>query len=164
MDMAAASRSNWWAKLFGRADMARATVLEVLRHLYVREKQHAMRYGQHAEKMLYPQFHDGLSKLASEEDKHAQLIAAKIEDLGGELPEVIPIKVAHEPNSWSYLRTDLEEEQRCAGELVGDPAVLGGEFGEVAELLDQIDKDGRRHRAELRDMLARSDPQASDRA
>jgi len=31
----------------------------------------------------------------------------------------------------------------------------------VAELLERIDGEGKRHRAQLRDMLARSDPQSA---
>ena len=156
--------SHWRARLIGSRDTARGLVLEVLCHRYVRERQHAMRYVQHAEKMIYPQFRDALGRLAAEEEKHAKLIAAEIKKLGGKLPEVISIHVAHEPNSWYYLRTDLEEEQRCAGELEADLPTLRADYPDIAELLDRIESDGKRHRAKIRDMLARSDPQATDRA
>jgi rubrerythrin len=142
----------------------RDAVLNILCHRYVREKQHAMRYSQHADRMRYPQFRDALDGLAAEERKHAELIAAKIQEMGGELPEFVPIHVAHEPNSWSYLRTDLEEERRCAGELEEDLPMLSDEYPDVAELLGQIESDGEQHRSRIRDMLARSDPQAADRA
>jgi rubrerythrin len=153
--------SDWWGKFSGYKDDGRAAVLNVLRHRYVREKQHAMRYRQHAERMHYPQFRDGLFSLAAVEEKHAESIASKIKDLGEKLPDVIPIHVAQEQNSWLYLRTDLEEEQRCAGELQDDLPAITGEFPEVAELLERIDGEGKRHRAQLRDMLARSDPQSA---
>ena len=65
-----------------------------------------MRYHQHAEKMRYPQFRDALSDLAAKEGIHAGLIAEKIREFGAELPDVVPIHVAHEQNSWYYLRTD----------------------------------------------------------
>jgi rubrerythrin len=152
---------HWWGKLFGSDN--RAAVLNVLRHRYVREKQHAMRYRQHAERIHYPQFREALIGIAAEEEKHAELIATKIEELGEKLPDVIPIHVAKEQNSWHYLRTDLEEEQRCTGELKDDLPALSGEFPEIAGLLERIDADGKRHRAQLRDMLARSDPQSSGR-
>lgn len=154
-------RSNWWAKLFGSRDRSCAAIVKVLQHRYVREQQHGMRYRQHAERMRYPQFRDALSDLAAEERKHAGLIAEKIREFGAELPDVVPIHVAHEQNSWYYLRTDLEEEQRCAGELEADLPVLRAEYHDVAELLKRIERDGRRHRAIIRDMLARSDPQAA---
>ena len=156
--------SDWWRSFLGLNNDGRAQVLELLRHRYVREKQHAMRYRQHAEKMIYPQFRDALGRLAAEEETHAKLIAAEIKKLGGKLPEVITIHVAHEPNSWYYLRTDLEEEQRCAGELGADLPILRTDYPEVAELLDRIERDGKSHRAIIRDMLARSDPRVADRA
>lgn len=109
---------GWRRKPFGSAGLD--AVLSVLRHRYVREKQHAMRYRQHAERMSYPKFRDALLGIAAEEELHAQWLAAKILDLGEKLPEVIPIHVPREQNSWFYLRTDLEEERRCCGELQND--------------------------------------------
>lgn len=151
--------SDWRRKLLGvKDDGRRAAALNVLRHRYVRDRQHAMRYRQHAERMHYPEFRDALISLSAEEEKHAELIGAKIKDLGENLPNVIPIYVAKEQNSWHYLRTDLEEEQRCAGELRYDLPALNGKFPEIAELLERIESDGQRHRAQIRDMLARSDP------
>jgi hypothetical protein len=157
-------RMNWldrWKKSFGSKGEARAAVLDVLNDRYIREKQHVTRYRQHAERMRYSQFHDALLSLAAEEEQHAESIGAKIRDLGENLPDVIPICVPREQNSWYYLRTDLEEERRCAGGLRDTLPALSGEFPEIAELLEHIESDGRRHRAQIRDMLARSDPQAS---
>jgi hypothetical protein len=42
--------------------------------------------------------------------------------------------------------------------------MLSDEYPDVAELLGQIESDGEQHRSRIRDMLARSDPQAADRA
>ena len=146
--------SDWWRHLSGAGEQAREAVLDLLRHRYVREKQHAMRYRQHAER-IHPRFRATLIDMAAEEERHAASVGAKISDLGERPPEVIPIHVAKEENSWSYLRTDLEEEQRCAGESSELPAIQG-EFPEIAALLERIDHDSRRHRAKLRDMLASS--------
>lgn len=154
-------RVRWLKWLRGSADEERASVAELLRHRYVREKQHAMRYSQHAERMRYPQFRDTLAAMASEEESHAGLIAEKIKALGDQVPDVIPIHVAKEANAWHYLRTDLEEEDRCAGELHRDLARLRANFPDVAELLEGVETDGERHRVRLRDMISRSDPQAA---
>jgi hypothetical protein len=89
------------------------------------------------------------------------MIEEKLAALGESPPEVVPVHPAAEQNSWYYLRTDLEEEQRCIGELEADLAALGGEFSGIAELLRRIESESRGHRAEIRDMLARSDPQAA---
>ena len=73
--MAAAKNwATWWAKVFGSENAKRKAVLDVLCHRYVREKQHAMRYRQHAERMHYPQFRDELLGLAAEEEEHAESI------------------------------------------------------------------------------------------
>lgn len=157
-------RIDWldlWKKLFGSGDNARAAVLSVLRHRYVREKQHAMRYRQHAERILEPQVRAALISMAAQEEKHAGSIGAKIIDLGEKLPDFVPIHVAKEENSWLYLRTDLEEERRCAGELKEDLPAVSSAFPDVAQLLERIDGDGKRHREKLREMLARGDPQRS---
>src|ERR687891_846002 len=155
------SSSNQREKLGSRSDETRGAVLDILRHCYFREKQHAMRYRQHAERMRYSEFRGALVSIASEEEKHAAWIGAKMKDLGEKVPDVIPIRVAKEPNSWYYLRTDLEDEQRCAGELQDDLAMLRGEFPNIAELLECIEHDCRRHRAQLRDMRGPSDPQSA---
>ncbi|HEY5543215.1 MAG TPA: ferritin-like domain-containing protein [Candidatus Binatia bacterium] len=145
-------------QLLPTGEQAWGTVLEFLRHRYVREKQHAMRYRQHAER-IDPQFRDTLIRMAAEEEQHAASIGARIRDLGEKLPDVIPIHVAREDNSWSYLRTDLDEEQRCRGELSDLPAV-SGDFPEIVDLLQRMDTDSQSHRAKLREMLERSVPQS----
>ncbi|HEU4345986.1 MAG TPA: ferritin-like domain-containing protein [Candidatus Binatia bacterium] len=157
-------RSKWldtWRKLLGVRQQARTVVLHLLRHRYVKEKQHAMRCRQHAERMCYPQFREVLVRIATEEEKHADLIGAKLQSLGEKLPDVIPIHFAKEQNTWSYLRTDLMEEQRCAAELEDDLLALHGEFPEIAEFLGGMASDGKRHREQLRALLARSDPQSA---
>jgi rubrerythrin len=153
-------RKNWWRLLLGSGDEGWSSVVEILCRRYMREKQHAMRYRQHGQRMHYPQFRDTLVRLAAEEEKHASMIAKKIKALGAALPDVIPIHVPQETNSWHYLRTDLEEEQRCAGELHEVLPGLSREFPDVVELIERIEDDGKKHRAQLREMLARSDPQS----
>lgn len=152
-------RTKWLEALVGTSDADREAIIAILQRRYVREKQQAMRYRQHAERMRYPQFRATLIRLAEEEEKHAEKIADKLSALGADLPEVVSVHVAHEPNSWYYLKTDLDEEQRCAGEL-HEGLSAAPEFADVIELLASIERDGSRHRAEIRDMLARSDPQA----
>lgn len=154
-------RSNRRTAFFGGGNDVKPLALELLRHCYARERQHAMRYRQHAERMRYTQFREALIRLAQAEDEHAAAVARQIEALGGALPDVIPIHVAREQNSWRYPRTDLEEEQRCTGEIEADASAISAEFPEVAELLRRIERDARGHRARLRNMLARSDPQAA---
>ena len=157
----ARKRSNWWSTFFGVRQEARPLALDLLLGCYIREKQQATRYREHAERMRYEQFRQALIRMAQVQDANAAALAQKIEALGEPVPDVPPVDVADERNSWYYLRSDLEEEQRTAGELSGDLLAISAEFPEVAEILRRIDNDGRKNRAELRDMLARSDPQAA---
>jgi hypothetical protein len=79
-------------------------------------------------------------------------------DLGEKLTDVIPIR--SEQNSWFYLRAGLEEERRCCGELQNDLPPFTTSLRKTAELLKRIESDGSKHRTEIRDMLARTDPQS----
>lgn len=159
--VAAHKHPSWLATFFGAGEGDRELALELLRQAFVREKQHAMRYRQHGEKMRYTHFRERLIRLAQAEDRHAALIEQKLAGLGDQAPEVVPVRVSSEQNSWYYLRNDLEEEQRCAGELEADLAVIARDYPGIADLLRRIEREGRTHRAELRDMLAKSDAQAA---
>jgi hypothetical protein len=63
--------------------------------------------------MQYPQFREKLLHIATDKSKHAEWIAEKIATLAGKLPEV-PERRSMDENSWQYLLTDLEEENRSA--------------------------------------------------
>jgi rubrerythrin len=136
------------------------TVLNILRYRYADEKQHAARLNQHAEKMRYPQFREALRRIAADESKHADWIAKKIEGLGGTLLAVTEVR-SDQKNSWQYLLEDLEEERRCSADLEDDMLAIRSDYPDVDELLERIDEDERKHRDEIREMLMRSDPQAS---
>lgn len=149
------SRKRWLGSDEDEVSMA---VLNALRHCYVRESQHAMRYRQHAERARNAEFRRELLRIAAEEQKHAQSLAAEIENIRGALPDVIPIHVAKEQNLWSYLRTDLEEEERCAAEVKDDLLMIRGKSPHIAALLKHIDADCESHWVRVRAMLAESDP------
>jgi rubrerythrin len=136
------------------------TVLGILRHRYVDEKQHADRFIRHAQELHYPQFREALLRIASEELKHADAIAEKIKKLGGWLPAVLKTSPDEERNSWRCLLEDLEEERRCAAELEEETLSVESGYPDVIELLHGIEEEERRHRDEMRQMLMRSDPQA----
>ena len=144
----------------GRADPTNEllTVLNVLDHCYVRESQHVLHYRQHVERIHHPKVREELSRIAAQEQKHVEALGAAITRLGAKVPDVVPVHTAKEQNCWLYLRTDLEEEERCGGELRDDLLVMADKFPEVACLLHKIDEDCKRHYAQLRAMLADSDP------
>jgi rubrerythrin len=158
--MASGMRHEPWAKLLEPGNDLRAAVLNVLRRCYVREKQHAMRFRQHAERVETPNLHWALLSIALEEDKHAESIGEKLDALQAKRPKVFPVHFAKEENSWDYLRTDLQEEHRCDGELKENLSALRGEFPEIAELIDRLESDGERHRRQIRELMARCEPES----
>jgi rubrerythrin len=144
-----------WRRLVGLPKENKA--LEILRRLYVEESQHLALFAQHARGMQYPQFRPKLEKIAVQEAAHIDSIGQQIKALGGSLPVLQPSKPVG-GNSWEVLRAALEDESRCAGELLEHAARLEGDFPQVAELLRSIYEDEQRHRDEIQDMLMRSDP------
>jgi bacterioferritin (cytochrome b1) len=158
--MAVTDGLSWWRRFLGASDDLRSSGLTLLLRRYVREKQNAMRYGEHAERMQYPQYRDALRRMAAEAEKHAEAMAEKIKNLGGRLPDVTPVPIGKELNSWHYIKSDLEEEQRDADDLQDELPAAAGAFPDIADLFEQIERDGKKHRTQLRDMLARSDPQS----
>ena len=153
------SWSDWWRQFLGLSADGYREVLKILQDRYVEEMHHVQRYAQHAGKMQYPQFRERLMAIAADEARHAEWLADKITLFGGKLPSV-PETPAAEKNSWQYLLGDVDEEKRCSEELIEQMQTLRDEMPDVAEMLERIYEDGEKHRAEIRDMLMRSDPQA----
>jgi bacterioferritin (cytochrome b1) len=106
--------------------------------------------------MQYPQFREKLLYIALEKTKHAEWIAEKIAALGGKLPEV-PERRSMDENSWQYLLTDLEGENRSADHLPEQIWSIGSDHRDVTTLLRRIDDEEKNYRGEIRAMLMRSD-------
>ena len=75
----------------------------------------------------------------------------------GTLPEVTGERASTEQSSWQYLLKDLNEEGHCAGELMEQIWAVAPDYPDIAMLLERVSKDEKKHRDEIRDMLARSD-------
>ena len=139
--------------------MATMKSSEILQDRYVDEMHHARLYTQHAGRMQYPQFRERLLAIAADEARHAEWLAEKITLFGGKLPSVPEIP-ASEKTSWQYLLADVDEEKQCSDELIERMQTVRNELPDIAEVLERIFEDGEKHRAEIRDMLMRSDPQS----
>jgi rubrerythrin len=133
--------------------------VELLRERFLDESRHVTSFTQHAEKMQYPQFRERLLHIAEEEAKHRDRIAEKISTFGGQLPEM-PEVTPSEKNSWQYLLADLEAERQCAAEIEEEIREIKPELPAVAEMLERIQEDGKRHRKEIREMLMKRSPGA----
>jgi rubrerythrin len=150
---------DWWRGFLGFSSDGRRKAIEILQQQYIEANQSAARFSQHARRMQYPQFREKLLRIAADESKHSDWIAEKIRRLGGALPAVQAVEVSG-GNSWQALLADLEEERRAAAEFWDEVYELGTEFPDVVELLQRVYEDGKIHRAEIMEMLIRSDPQA----
>jgi rubrerythrin len=148
------THQNWT----GSAADGRDIAIRVLRRRYVREKQHVMRFRQHAERMECEKFREALLRIAAKEDEHAKWIAAKIKTLGGEPPAVIEVHCTNE-STWDYLRSDLDDERRCVDEVEEEKLVIQSQFPDIVALLELIEDDAMKHREEIREMLKESEPQ-----
>ena len=153
------SWSDWWRKFLGFSPDGYRAVVKILQDRYIDEMRHVRRYTQHAQRMQYPQFRERLLRIAADEARHAEWLAEKITLFGGELPNVPDVSNG-EKNSWQYLLADLDAERRCSAELIEEMHTVREELPDIARVLERIYEDGEKHRAEIRDMLMRSDPQS----
>jgi bacterioferritin (cytochrome b1) len=153
------SWSDWWRQFLGVSPNGYHQVVKILQDRYIDEMRHVKRYTGHAQRMQYPQFREKLLRIAADEARHAEWLADKITLFGGMLPSV-PEVPATEKNSWQYLLADLDEEQQCSAELIEQMQTVRDELPDIARVLERIYEDGEKHRAEIRDMLMRSDPQS----
>jgi bacterioferritin (cytochrome b1) len=151
--------SDWWRQFLGVSPDGYREVLKILQDRYAEEMHHVKLYTQHAAKMQYPQFRERLLAIAADEARHAEWLAGKITLFGGKLPSV-PEVPRNGKNSWQHLVADLDEEKHCSAELIAMMQTVRDELPDIAEMLERIFEDSEKHRAEIRDMLMRSDPQA----
>jgi len=153
------SWSDWWRQFLGLSPDGYHEVLKILQDRYVDEMHHVKIYTQHAGKMQYPQFRERLLAIAADEARHAEWLAEKITLFGGKLPSAAEIP-ASEKTSWQYLLADLDEEKHCSDEMIEQMQTVRDELPDINEMLERIYEDGEKHRAEIRNMLMRSDPQS----
>ena len=153
------SWTDWWRKFLGVSPNGYRDVIKILSSRYVEEMQHVQRYTAHAEQMQYPQFREKLLRIAADEARHAEWLAEKITLFGAPIPNV-PKEPATTKNSWQHLLADLEEEKQCSDDLNEQMQSLRNEMPDIAAMLERMYEDSERHRSEIRDMLARSDPQS----
>ena len=135
----------------------RQQLCEELCALYCAEVHDAEQFAAHARQMYYPQFRDRLLRIAAEEQAHASWLRRQIHALGGDAPQP-----AESPrlgqNSWECLLLDLEDEKRSYAQLGKQAAKAAFMNTELADGLQRLCADERRHYEELHDMWMKSDP------
>jgi hypothetical protein len=138
---------------------SRQKLLEILRQEYVEKAQNAAKFTEYSATMTYPHFHDKLLRIAEEEREHVRWLLEKIVALGGEIP-----RVSFTPrtgnNAWQRLLTVLEKQKRHVADRIERLLTAERIDPEIAQGLRRMRQEETAHRAEIQDMLMRSDPQA----
>lgn len=151
--------AGWrWCREFLFPD-DRPRLVEMLCQAYVDEAKDVVQLTEHARRMAYPQFRERLLRIAVEEQAHVQWLREKILALGGTVPQVT-FTLRNGKNSWECLRIDVEEEKRDYATLLEQILEIEDVDPELAEGLRRIRAEERRHRAELLDMMLKSEPYA----
>ena len=140
---------------------SRQRLIDILCDEYADALKDFAQFQEHAQRMTYPGFRDRLLRIADEEKAHADWLGSKIRALGGTIPETrftVPIG----KNSWECLRMDAEVERRDYPWILERLYAIAEQTDpEIAVGLRCIHEEEMRHRAEILDMLIKSDPQAS---
>jgi rubrerythrin len=132
-------------------------LLEMLRQVYLEEALDVRQFIQDAEYMYYPQFRERLRRIAAEEQRHVTWLRDTLLALGAEVPAVESFPKAAR-NAWEALLMDLEEEKRTYMDLLEAMHIAEHVDPEIAEGLRRIREEEQRHREEILDMVAKSDP------
>lgn len=149
-----------WHELRGTVHKEdRQKLLELLREAYLEESKDVANFTLHAEQMYYPHFRERLLRLVAEEQSHVRWLGEKIRALGGNLPLSVATP-GYGKNTWENLRMDLQEERKDQTELLHGLRTAEHLDREIAEGLSRLRQDERKHRAELLDMLMKSEPDA----
>jgi bacterioferritin (cytochrome b1) len=148
---------EWQRRLLDLAPDEAPKAVDFLRERYVEEMQRIERFKQRAEKMHYPQYRAKFLQMAKEKRQHAEQIGEKIVALGGGLPDVAERRSTDE-NSWQSLSMALDEENRSADRLPEQLRSIESEHPDLAKFLQQISREQKKQRNEIREMLMRSDP------
>ncbi len=155
-----------WKKLTSSLDSrvsAERALLEALQHDYLEEQQVSEVLERESERIPYAHLRQKLLEIAAREKQHAELLAAKIQELNGRVPERAQARKAERESQSDLttldLLTMLQEEKEESIEYL-KTAHLAKEAGkaEWSGLLQQIAEEERQHRRELIDVLTRLNP------
>ncbi len=149
-------------KLWDRIHDGHWRTIEFLSRQYVEEMESMLRLQWHAEQVRYSKFSELLLNIAKEEQRHAQWLARRIRQLGGEVPKV-QVEPAEELSSWNALSRDLDEEKRCCADLIAELALAKDLDPDTRQVLERVLQEEKKHLGTIRAMHMRTDPQAAAR-
>jgi bacterioferritin len=149
------SARNIWRRIHN----GRRRAIDILAHQYTEEMETMLRLQWHAEQVRYSQFSERLLSIAKEEQRHAQWLARRIRELGGEVPK-ISIQPEEASSGWQALSRDAEDEKRCCADLAEDLATAKDLDPDTARVLERILQEEKKHLQAINAMQMRSDPHA----
>ena len=139
-----------------REDLVRDLVAD-----YTAEIALAQQLRDHAKQAPYPSAADRLNELAAADEEQAKRLAAAIQGLGGTMPEGAPAPRGGRSH-WARIMEDLRDKQSAGTRYLEQAMEWDTEFPEIAELLRALEREEHQHRVLIRDLVAKSDPQALD--
>ena len=148
-------------RLFAAPAARREDLIRDLAADYIAEIALAQQLRAHAKVAPYPSAGERLNELAAAEDEQAKRLAAAIEGLGGTLPEGSPEPCGGRSH-WARIMEDLRAGQAAGARYNEQAMAWDVEFPEIGELLRSLEHEEHHHRVMLRDLIAKSDPQALD--
>src|SRR5713101_5360309 len=147
MSLATALFTGWHRVLATFHPEDHQRLLESLCDAYRAEAGAVAQFTQHAHRMYYAHFCEGLLRIAAEAQAHIPWLEEKILALGGNLPQrSCTLKTGR--NSWECLRIDLEEAQRGRINLLEWIHLAEQVEPEIAVGLRRIREDKQKHREE----------------
>jgi rubrerythrin len=149
--------SRWFRR--GLYSNRHHNLVEILRQEYIEKAQNAVKFTEYTANVTYEHFRDRLLRIAQEEQEHVRWLHEKIIALGGKVPQVaFTPKTAK--NSWQRLLTVLEKQKRHIPDRIERLLKAERIDPEIAQELRRMRQEEETHRAEIQDMMMRSDPQA----
>jgi hypothetical protein len=148
-------------RLVAAPSLRREDLLRDLGGNYSAELALAQQLREHAALAPYPAAAERLAALADAEEAQAKRLAETIASLGG-TAEAAAAKPAIGRSHWARLMMDLEAEQAAGARYLEQAIAWENEFPAIGDLLRELEHEEQRHRVLLRDLLAKSDPQALD--
>lgn len=128
---------------------------------YTAEIALAQQQRAHAELAPYPAAAVKLNELAAADEGQAKRLAELIGKLGGTTPEVNG-EVRAGKSHWARLMIDLEAKRLAGNRYLEQAITWENESPDVGALLRELEREEQEHRVMLRDLIAKSDPQALD--
>ena len=153
-------RDQWRHWQESRKMTEQEQMLALLQQEYIEESRDVLRLSRHAERMYYPQFRERLLRIAAEEQTHVDWLRQQLLARWEEVPSVTHMPPVGK-NSWECLKMDVEGERHCCDHLLRVIRLAERLDTKLAEGLQRMRHEERRHHEELLDMMMKSQPDAT---